>query len=119
MRLQVEVSWNSFNNGDIFLLDLGKSIVQWNGPQSNRREKLKVPVAQLRFFFLEYRHNPPLRFCFHIWCLTVSKKNLEKSQNLQRLFSGLGRLWKLCTITALVVKVVRSASRVVNNAATL
>lgn len=44
---EVEVSWNSFNNGDIFLLDLGKSIVQWNGPQSNRREKLKaVLLAQ-------------------------------------------------------------------------
>lgn len=40
--VQVEVSWNSFNNGDIFLLDMGKAIVQWNGPQSNRREKLKV-----------------------------------------------------------------------------
>lgn len=40
--MQVEVSWNSFNNGDIFLLDLGNAIVQWNGPQSNRREKLKV-----------------------------------------------------------------------------
>uniref|UniRef100_A0A3P8TM97 Villin like n=1 Tax=Amphiprion percula TaxID=161767 RepID=A0A3P8TM97_AMPPE len=39
---EVEVSWNSFNNGDIFLLDVGKAIVQWNGPQSNRREKLKV-----------------------------------------------------------------------------
>lgn len=51
VRVQVEVSWNSFNNGDIFLLDLGKSIVQWNGPQSNRREKLKVQVAQLRSFF--------------------------------------------------------------------
>uniref|UniRef100_A0A674PCZ0 Villin like n=1 Tax=Takifugu rubripes TaxID=31033 RepID=A0A674PCZ0_TAKRU len=41
---EVEVSWNSFNNGDIFLLDLGKAIVQWNGPQSNRREKLKAVV---------------------------------------------------------------------------
>ncbi|XP_062235290.1 villin-1 isoform X2 [Platichthys flesus] len=39
---EVEVSWNSFNNGDIFLLDMGKAIVQWNGPQSNRREKLKA-----------------------------------------------------------------------------
>ncbi|XP_033933837.1 villin-1-like, partial [Pseudochaenichthys georgianus] len=38
---EVEVSWSSFNNGDIFLLDMGKAIVQWNGPQSNRREKLK------------------------------------------------------------------------------
>uniref|UniRef100_A0A671X2T8 Villin like n=1 Tax=Sparus aurata TaxID=8175 RepID=A0A671X2T8_SPAAU len=44
---EVEVSWNSFNNGDIFLLDIGKAIVQWNGPQSNRREKLKaVLLAQ-------------------------------------------------------------------------
>uniref|UniRef100_A0AAQ6AAM9 HP domain-containing protein n=1 Tax=Amphiprion ocellaris TaxID=80972 RepID=A0AAQ6AAM9_AMPOC len=44
---EVEVSWNSFNNGDIFLLDVGKAIVQWNGPQSNRREKLKaVLLAQ-------------------------------------------------------------------------
>lgn len=40
--MQVEVSWSSFNNGDIFLLDLGKAIVQWNGPQSNRKEKLKA-----------------------------------------------------------------------------
>ncbi|XP_047424298.1 villin-1 isoform X2 [Mugil cephalus] len=39
---EVEVSWSSFNNGDIFLLDMGKAIVQWNGPQSNRREKLKA-----------------------------------------------------------------------------
>uniref|UniRef100_A0A673CIT0 Villin-like n=1 Tax=Sphaeramia orbicularis TaxID=375764 RepID=A0A673CIT0_9TELE len=44
---EVEVSWNSFNKGDIFLLDVGKAIVQWNGPQSNRREKLKaVLLAQ-------------------------------------------------------------------------
>ncbi|KAK2886524.1 villin-1 isoform X1 [Channa argus] len=44
---EVEVSWNSFNKGDIFLLDMGKAIVQWNGPQSNRGEKLKaVLLAQ-------------------------------------------------------------------------
>ncbi|XP_068603826.1 villin-1 [Brachionichthys hirsutus] len=44
---EVEVSWDSFNTGDIFLLDMGKAIVQWNGPQSNRREKLKaVLLAQ-------------------------------------------------------------------------
>ncbi|CAN9506309.1 unnamed protein product [Ophioblennius macclurei] len=44
---EVEVAWSSFNNGDIFLLDMGKAIVQWNGPLSNRREKLKaVLVAQ-------------------------------------------------------------------------
>uniref|UniRef100_A0A8B9LXT9 Villin-like n=1 Tax=Astyanax mexicanus TaxID=7994 RepID=A0A8B9LXT9_ASTMX len=38
---EVEVSWKSFNSGDVFLLDMGKSIVQWNGPQSNRGERLK------------------------------------------------------------------------------
>ncbi|KAJ3611630.1 hypothetical protein NHX12_021645, partial [Muraenolepis orangiensis] len=44
---EVDVSWSSFNKGDIFLLDMGKAIVQWNGPQSNRREKLKaVLLAQ-------------------------------------------------------------------------
>uniref|UniRef100_A0AAY4B1D0 HP domain-containing protein n=1 Tax=Denticeps clupeoides TaxID=299321 RepID=A0AAY4B1D0_9TELE len=44
---EVEVSWNSFNSGDVFLLDMGKMIVQWNGPQSNRQEKLKgVLLAQ-------------------------------------------------------------------------
>lgn len=39
---QVEMSWKSFNLGDVFLLDIGKTIVQWNGPKSNRQEKLKV-----------------------------------------------------------------------------
>ncbi|XP_069559559.1 LOW QUALITY PROTEIN: villin-1 [Brachyistius frenatus] len=44
---EVDMSWSSFNNGDIFLLDMGKAIVQWNGPQSNRRERLKaVLLAQ-------------------------------------------------------------------------
>ncbi|XP_056104841.1 advillin isoform X2 [Rhinichthys klamathensis goyatoka] len=44
---EVDVSWSSFNLGDIFLLDLGKAIIQWNGPQSNRQEKLKaVLLAQ-------------------------------------------------------------------------
>ncbi|XP_043931169.1 villin-1 [Protopterus annectens] len=38
---EVEMSWNSFNRGDVFLLDLGKLIVQWNGPESNKMERLK------------------------------------------------------------------------------
>ncbi|XP_026204024.1 advillin [Anabas testudineus] len=38
---EVEMSWNSFNLGDVFLLDTGKTIVQWNGPNSNRQERLK------------------------------------------------------------------------------
>lgn len=41
---QVEMSWESFNLGDVFLLDTGKVIIQWNGPESNRQERLKVPA---------------------------------------------------------------------------
>ncbi|NXB09803.1 VILI protein, partial [Cnemophilus loriae] len=39
---EVEVSWKSFNRGDVFLLDLGQLIIQWNGPESNRNERLKA-----------------------------------------------------------------------------
>uniref|UniRef100_A0A8C2WW39 Advillin n=1 Tax=Cyclopterus lumpus TaxID=8103 RepID=A0A8C2WW39_CYCLU len=38
---EVEMSWKSFNLGDVFLLDIGKTIVQWNGPKCNKQEKLK------------------------------------------------------------------------------
>ncbi|XP_059823538.1 villin-1 [Hypanus sabinus] len=38
---EVEMSWKSFNQGDVFLLDLGKLIVQWNAPLSNHMERLK------------------------------------------------------------------------------
>lgn len=38
---EVEMSWESFNNGDVFHLDLGDTIVQWNGPKCNTKEKLK------------------------------------------------------------------------------
>ncbi|XP_069771040.1 advillin [Narcine bancroftii] len=44
---EVDLSWNSFNKGDVFLLDMGKVIVQWNAPQSSRTERLKaLLVAQ-------------------------------------------------------------------------
>lgn len=43
--LQVEISWMSFNLGDVFLMDVGKTIVQWNGPKSNRQERLKVRLS--------------------------------------------------------------------------
>lgn len=39
---EVEMTWDSFNVGDVFLLDLGKIIVQWNGPQSNKQERMKA-----------------------------------------------------------------------------
>ncbi|KAM6169231.1 villin-like protein [Rhynchocyon petersi] len=38
---EVELSWKSFNMGDIFLLDLGKVMIQWNGPQSSITEKAR------------------------------------------------------------------------------
>ncbi|KAG9491613.1 hypothetical protein GDO78_000237 [Eleutherodactylus coqui] len=38
---EVELSWSSFNMGDVFLLDLGKVIIQWNGPDSNKAERMK------------------------------------------------------------------------------
>uniref|UniRef100_A0A4W4FYY6 HP domain-containing protein n=1 Tax=Electrophorus electricus TaxID=8005 RepID=A0A4W4FYY6_ELEEL len=38
---EVEMSWKSFNLGDVFLLDTGKTIIQWNGPDSNKQERLK------------------------------------------------------------------------------
>uniref|UniRef100_A0A672RD85 Villin like n=1 Tax=Sinocyclocheilus grahami TaxID=75366 RepID=A0A672RD85_SINGR len=41
------VTAREVNYWDIFLLDLGKALIQWNGPQSNRQEKLKaVLLAQ-------------------------------------------------------------------------
>uniref|UniRef100_A0A665TRH8 Advillin n=1 Tax=Echeneis naucrates TaxID=173247 RepID=A0A665TRH8_ECHNA len=38
---EVEMSWKSFNLGDVFLVDIGKMIIQWNGPKSNKQERLK------------------------------------------------------------------------------
>ncbi|XP_063159370.1 villin-like protein [Candoia aspera] len=36
---EVDLSWDSFNKGDVFLLDLGKVLIQWNGPSCNVAEK--------------------------------------------------------------------------------
>uniref|UniRef100_A0A673UGK9 Villin like n=1 Tax=Suricata suricatta TaxID=37032 RepID=A0A673UGK9_SURSU len=38
---EVELSWNSFNKGGIFLLDLGKLMIQWTGPESSATEKAR------------------------------------------------------------------------------
>lgn len=42
LLLQVDLSWDSFNRGDVFLLDLGKVLIQWNGPECNNAEKSRV-----------------------------------------------------------------------------
>ncbi|XP_074526955.1 gelsolin-like [Halichoeres trimaculatus] len=42
---EVPVSWESFNHGDSFILDLGEDIIQWSGCHSNRFEKLKATMV--------------------------------------------------------------------------
>ncbi|XP_062815057.1 gelsolin isoform X2 [Anolis carolinensis] len=42
---EVPVSWDSFNNGDCFILDLGSFIHQWCGSQANRFERLKATLV--------------------------------------------------------------------------
>uniref|UniRef100_A0A8C8LY24 Macrophage-capping protein n=1 Tax=Oncorhynchus tshawytscha TaxID=74940 RepID=A0A8C8LY24_ONCTS len=39
---EVVLSWASFNQGDCFIVDLGKDIYQWCGSESNRFERLKA-----------------------------------------------------------------------------
>ncbi|XP_020770505.2 villin-like protein isoform X2 [Odocoileus virginianus] len=36
---EVELSWHSFNKSDIFLLDLGRIMIQWNGPKASAARK--------------------------------------------------------------------------------
>lgn len=42
---QVELSWESFRKGDIFLLDLGKVMIQWNRPKTSVAERARVSVC--------------------------------------------------------------------------
>ena len=42
---QVELSWESFIKGNIFLLDLGKVMIQWNRPKTSVSEKARVSVC--------------------------------------------------------------------------
>lgn len=57
---QVALSWDSFNKGDVFLLDLGKVLIQWNGPSCSIAEKSRVstgksPPGLLMVFFDAWR----------------------------------------------------------------
>uniref|UniRef100_A0A663M6M5 Villin like n=1 Tax=Athene cunicularia TaxID=194338 RepID=A0A663M6M5_ATHCN len=38
---EVALSWDSFNKGDVFLLDLGKVLIQWNGPNCSIAERTR------------------------------------------------------------------------------
>ncbi|XP_026043937.1 gelsolin-like isoform X2 [Astatotilapia calliptera] len=42
---EVPVSWDSFNQSDSFILDLGQEIIQWSGSHSNHFEKLKATMV--------------------------------------------------------------------------
>ncbi|CAL9688482.1 unnamed protein product [Knipowitschia caucasica] len=39
---EVDLTWTSFNQGDCFILDLGKDVYQWCGSDCNRYERLKA-----------------------------------------------------------------------------
>lgn len=59
---EVEKSWSSFNDGDVFILDLGNIQFVWMGKESSRTERIKVRSDTLRaawhsVFF-------PIPFCF-------------------------------------------------------
>ncbi|XP_067825870.1 gelsolin-like isoform X2 [Heptranchias perlo] len=40
--MEVPLSWDSFNKGDCFIVDLGNEIMQWCGSQCNRFERMKA-----------------------------------------------------------------------------
>uniref|UniRef100_A0A8C4GI38 Scinderin like a n=1 Tax=Dicentrarchus labrax TaxID=13489 RepID=A0A8C4GI38_DICLA len=44
---EVDLSWASFNKGDCFIIDLGKSIFHWSGSESNLFERLKTTELAL------------------------------------------------------------------------
>lgn len=45
---EVPLSASSLNNGDVFLLDLGLELIQWNGPASSAKERRKAMEAIVR-----------------------------------------------------------------------
>ena len=40
--IQIEIGWDKMNDGDAFLLDVGKAIYVWNGLSASGTEKRKV-----------------------------------------------------------------------------
>jgi hypothetical protein len=42
----VDVSYKSLNQGDVFVLDCGLKLFQWNGKTSSKAERAKVRPAQ-------------------------------------------------------------------------
>uniref|UniRef100_A0A1A8S6K5 Macrophage-capping protein n=1 Tax=Nothobranchius rachovii TaxID=451742 RepID=A0A1A8S6K5_9TELE len=44
---EVDMSWSSFNQGDCFIIDLGKNVYQWCGSECNRFERLKASQVSI------------------------------------------------------------------------
>ncbi|XP_033848034.2 scinderin like a [Periophthalmus magnuspinnatus] len=44
---EVPLTWESFNSGDCFIIDLGENIYHWSGRESNRFERLKTTVLAM------------------------------------------------------------------------
>merc|ERR1711879_174859 len=42
MAHEVPMSWDSFNQGDSFILDMGHVIIVYNAPEANRAERRKA-----------------------------------------------------------------------------
>lgn len=51
---EVEKTWSSFNDGDVFILDLGKVQYVWMGKESSRTEKIKVRNSNMNIDLYDY-----------------------------------------------------------------
>uniref|UniRef100_A0A3B4G898 Gelsolin n=1 Tax=Pundamilia nyererei TaxID=303518 RepID=A0A3B4G898_9CICH len=60
---EVPVSWDSFNQSDSFILDLGQEIIQWSGSHSNHFEKLKATMMSKGIRDNERRGRAELQVC--------------------------------------------------------
>ena len=63
---EVEKSWNSFNDGDVFILDLGKVQFVWMGKESSRTERMKVSTySYVMCYNLNLFDEYAKQFCLH------------------------------------------------------
>jgi len=40
--VKVSIAWRCMNEGDVYILDVGKILYVWNGKSSSRTERIKV-----------------------------------------------------------------------------
>ncbi|KAI5092594.1 scinderin like b, partial [Silurus meridionalis] len=58
---EVNFTWNSFNKGDCFIVDLGKNIYQWMGSECNRFERVKA--SQVAIDIRDNERNGRAKLC--------------------------------------------------------